>query len=210
MAKVGYIYKTPGDEGLNADIEWMKQFGCTMVAEEAAGDERKRPKWAQLLEALESGDEIVVSKFSNAVRGIRSLSAFLDLCRKKSVRVVSIHDKLDTASELFPETTAADVLSMFGALPGQAMALRKAEEHVADMKRKLGKRTKKKFSETRQEREQNIVEMYKKGTDIDRIWLASGFRSRSSVFRVLNKHGVELNRGYTRGPMGKRKPKSEE
>ncbi len=210
MAKVGYIYNTPGDDTLQADREWMQQYGCALVAEEAAGDERKRPQWQRLLGTVECGDELVVSKFSNAVRGIRSLAAALDYCRKRAVRVISIHDKLDTAGELFPETTAADVLAMFGSLPAQAFSVRKAKEHVRDLKRAVGKRPKTKSAVTRQERESKIVEMYQDGTDIDRIWLASGFRSRSSVFRILNKHGVQLNRGRSRGPLGKRKPKTEE
>ena len=44
---------------------------------------------------------------------------------------------------------------------------------------------------------------------IDDIWKVSGFRSRSSVFRILNKYGVKLNRGKFSGPLGKRKPKDE-
>lgn len=39
--------------------------------------------------------------------------------------------------------------------------------------------------------------MYKSGYTIDDIWKTSGFRSRSSIFRVLKDAGVELKR--TRG-----------
>jgi hypothetical protein len=49
--------------------------------------------------------------------------------------------------------------------------------------------------------------MYNNGHSIDDIWKVSGFSSRSSVFRILNKYGVSLNRGKFSGPLGKRKPK---
>ena len=40
------------------------------------------------------GDEVVVAKFSNALRGSRELSAFIELCRIKVVRIISIHGYL--------------------------------------------------------------------------------------------------------------------
>ena len=59
------------------------------------------------------------------------------------------------------------------------------------------------------DRERNIVNMYNNNYTIDDIWKVSGFRSRSSVFRILNKYGVKLNRGKFSGPLGKRKPKDD-
>ena len=43
----------------------------------------------------------VISKLSNAARGLRELAAFIELCRIKMVRVISIHDRVDTRGELF-------------------------------------------------------------------------------------------------------------
>jgi len=47
--------------------------------------------------------------------------------------------------------------------------------------------------------------MYKSGHTVDDIWKTSGFKRRSSVFRILNAVGVDLNRGHTKGPLGSRK-----
>ena len=55
------------------------------------------------------------------------------------------------------------------------------------------------------EHEKTIVSMYNSSHSIDDIWSVSGFHSRSSVFRILNKYGVTLNRGKFSGPLGKRK-----
>ena len=102
MAKVGYIFKAAGYDGFDADKEWMEQYGCVQVVEEENGNEKLRPQWKQLMASLERGDELVVSKFSNALRGSRELAAFIEFCRVKVVRIISIHDKIDSRGDLFP------------------------------------------------------------------------------------------------------------
>lgn len=208
MAKVGYIFKTAGYDGIDTDKEWMKQYGCVQVIEEENGHEKLRPQWKQLMASLERGDELVVSKFSNALRGSRELVAFIELCRIKVVRIISIHDKIDTRGDLFPETKVADVMEMFGSLPEECAALRKASAHIIHLKQNINQPTKEKnISKT--EREKTIVAMYNNGHSIDDICKVSGFNSRSSVFRILNKYGVSLNRGKFSGPLGKRKPQND-
>ena len=94
MAKVGYIFKAAGYDGFDTDVEWMKQYGCVQVIEEENGHEKLRPQWKQLMASMERGDEIVLTKFSNALRGSRELAAFIEFCRVKVVRIISIHDKV--------------------------------------------------------------------------------------------------------------------
>ena len=103
MAKVGYIFKADRYDGFEADKEWMQKYGCVQVIEEPVESEALRPKWKQLVASLERGDEVVVAKFSNALRGSRELSAFIELCRIKVVRIISIHDRIDSRGKLFPE-----------------------------------------------------------------------------------------------------------
>ena len=196
MAKVGYIFKAAGYDGFDTDREWMEQYGCVQVIEEENGHEKLRPQWKQLMASLERGDELVVSKFSNALRGSRELATFIEFCRVKVVRIVSIHDKIDSRGDLF------------GSLPEECAMLRKASAHIIHLKQNINQPTKEK-NISRAEREKTIVAMYNNGHSIDDIWKVSGFSSRSSVFRILNKYGVSLNRGKFSGPLGKRKPKEE-
>ena len=114
MAKVGYIFKAAGYDGFDTDKKWMEQYGCVQEIEEENGHEKLRPQWKLLMACLERGDVLVVSKFSNALRGSRELATFIEFCRVKVVRIVSIHDKIDSRGDLFPETKASDVLEMFG------------------------------------------------------------------------------------------------
>lgn len=201
MAKVGYIFLAEGYDAHEADIKWMKEFGCVRIIEEKAANERLRPDWKQLLMTLDRGDVLVLSKFSNALRGVREFSVFLELCRIKVVRIISLHDKVDSKDELFPPLSSEAMLNMVGALPSEVGVLRKASSHVVRLKQV---KTKSKATKSRQDREMTIVNMYNGGHSIDDIWHISGFRSRSSIFRILNKHGITLNRGPHSGPIKKK------
>lgn len=72
MAKVGYIFIATNGEEYAEDKAWMQQYGCVQVIEELSEHERLRPMWKQLISSLERGDELVVSRFSNALRGTRT------------------------------------------------------------------------------------------------------------------------------------------
>ena len=174
MAKVGYIFKANHYDSYEADKEWMLKFGCVQVIEEETDHELMRPQWKQLMNALDRGDELVVSKFSNAVRG------------------------------LFKETTAAEVLEMIGALPEEIAALRKSSSHIMLLQKNIKSPAKTVKTLSRTERERTIVDMYNAGYSMDDIANVSGFSSRSSIFRILNKYNVDLNRGRTKGPRRKK------
>ena len=205
MAKIGYIMATLHYDGLEEDRRWMQEFGCVRIVEESDADEKGRPLWKQLMIALERGDELVISKFSNALRGVRELAFFLEFCRVKVIRVISIHDRIDSSNELFPETRPSDVLVMIGSLPEEALVLRKSSEHVSRLQERMIVQLPPVSTsrERRMDREKTVINLYAAGHPIDEIWKASGFRSRSSVFRILNKYGIKLNRGRHSGPIKK-------
>lgn len=210
MAKVGYIMAISQYDKLEEDRKWMNEFGCVRIVEENDENERNRPLWKQLMVALKRGDELVIPKFSNALRGSRELATFLEFCRVKVIRIISIHDKIDSNNILFPETKPSDVLTMMGALPEEVLALRKSAEHVVDLQEKmivsLPKVSSAKMNKL--DREKTVINLYVAGHPIDDIWRASGFKSRSSVFRILNKHGIKLNRGNHSGPIKKSRTNS--
>jgi DNA invertase Pin-like site-specific DNA recombinase len=212
MAKVGYIMAISQYDKLEEDRKWMNEFGCIRIVEESDENERSRPLWKQLMVALQRGDELVISKFSNALRGSRELATFLEFCRVKVIRIISIHDKIDSRNLLFPETTPADVLEMMGALPEEVFALRRSAAHVVHLQEKMiVSLPPVSTSKMRKlDREKTVINLYAAGHPIDDIWRASGFRSRSSVFRILNKHGIKLNRGNHSGPIKRKKSKETE
>ena len=208
MAKVGYIMKSDLYEHLDSDKQWMNEFGCVNVFEEEFDDEHTRPLWKQLMISLNRGDTLVISKFSNALRGSRELAIFLEFCRVKVIRLISIHDHIDSQNELFPETKPSDVLLMVGSLPHEALALRKSASHNTRLQKQIKQPEKTTTPQARRlEREQTVVNMYASGHSISDIWTASGYKSRSSVFRILNKYNVLLDRGNHSGPLPNKKDK---
>ena len=200
MAKIGYIYLAEAYDSIQADKVWMEQYGCVRIIEEKTEDEKLRPEWKALLMTLERGDELVISKLSNALRGSRELSFFLELCRIKVIRIISINDKMDSKDEVFPALKTSELLDIIGSLPAEVATLRKAAAHIMRLRTV---KTKTKATKSRQERETTIVNMYNSGHAIDDIWAVSGFKSRSSIFRVLKKYGITLNRGPHSGPIKK-------
>ena len=194
MAKVGYIFNSEQYDTFTFDRAWMEKYGCCRIIEDSASQEKTRPEWKQLMDCLERGDELVISKFSNALRGTREVAAFIEYCRVKVVRIVSIHDRIDTDDELFPETKPSQVLQMFGSLSEECAVLRKASVHVMQLQQNIKPMNKTPKAIDKMERERNIVNMYIQGYSIKDIFAVSGFSSRGSVFRILNKYGVTLNR----------------
>ena len=192
MAKYGYLFLTKNLSTRDEDLAWMKAFGCDTIIEEEGAQEKYRPKWRRMLTRLGKEDVIVVSKLSNALRGIRELGVFLDLCREYKV-------------ELFPETGAIDVIDTISRLSSEATSVRRAEQGLKSS-RKVGPNAKQGL---RQYRDKTIISMYNAGHSIDDIWEASGYASRASVFRALNRNGIQLNRGPHHGPLGKRTKKDE-
>lgn len=98
---------------------------------------------------------------------------------------------------------------MIGSLPDEVLALRKSAEHVIKLQEKMivslppvsASKTQK------LDREKTVENLCVAGHPIDEIWRASGFRSRSFVFRILNKNGIKLNRGNHSGLIKKRDTK---
>ena len=205
MAKIGYLFLTKTLSTRDEDLAWMRSFNCDTIIEEEGAQEKYRPQWRRMLSRLSKHDEVVVSKLSNALRGIRELGVFLDLCREYGIRLVSIHDRIDTKGVLFPETGANDVLDIISRLSSEATSVRRAEQGLKSS-RKVKPNAKRGL---RQYRDKTIISMYNAGHSIDDIWEASGYASRASVFRVLNRNGIQLNRGPHHGPLGKRTKKEE-
>ena len=195
MAKVGYVMNYAGYRA-NTDKEWMKRFGCNEIMEEQQ-DYELRTEWNKLLDRLNKGDELVVPKLSHVLRETRQLSYLLEYCRLKEIRLISIHDRIDSGNELFPETQMSDILNVVALLPKEAFDIRKSSDAVRKVKSRM--RTLSPVDYNRIERKEFVVNMYKSGHLINEIWKASGFRSRSSVFRVPKEAGITLNRGRKKG-----------
>ena len=202
MARIGYIFQSKALENKEEALSWMKDFGCDTIILEEGIQEKLRPEWRKMLSNLEKRDTIVITKLSHALRGIRELGAFLDLCQQYGIRLISLEDRIDTGGQLYQETTVRDVLSSIGRLSSEVMYLRRAEGRAVRLRKETQPKTLK--AGLKLDREKTVVNMYNSGHSIDDIWKVSGYKSRTSVFRVLNRYGVQLNRGRHQGPIKKK------
>lgn len=192
MVKFGYVMRFANYDEADNDIEWMKRFGCTDIGEDIPSPTKLRPQWDRLMEILDCGDVLVISKLSHVIAKTTALAFFLEFCRIKGVRLVSIHDRIDSGNELFADTRVSDVLTTIAMLPKEIDSIRR----LNGSHRKAGKRMKvlSPSAHNRAERNALVANMYKSGHSIDEIKKASGFSSRGSIFRVLNESGIKLNR----------------
>ncbi len=191
MAKKGYVIHYQSYDGTQADIEWMKVYGCNII-EEQPGQEKLRPAWNRLLDSLEIGDILVIPKMDHILKGSRELSFFLEFCRIKGIRLISIHDKIDSGDELFPETRTSDILATVAKLPKEANAIHRSSSHVCKLKSHLNIASQACYN--REERKKLVINMYKGNYAINDILKASGFKSRSSIFRILKDAGIQMQR----------------
>lgn len=195
MAIIGYLPYLPKYAEGAADRKWMEDFGCVRIVEEKPEESAYRMGWDTLLANIGKGDTLVVSRLAHVIKGARQLAFFLEFCRIKSIRLIALHDGIDSGNELFPETKTSDLLRVIARLPEDTNAVRKMISHPGRWTK--GTKVLSQAAYGRVERNKRVVNMYKSGYTIDDIWKASGFRSRSSIFRVLKEAGVELKR--TRG-----------
>lgn len=165
MSRIGYIFQSKALEKKEEALSWMKDFGCDIIILEEGIQEKLRPEWRKMLSKLEKHDTIVITKLSHALRGIRELGAFLDLCQQYDIRLVSLEDKIDTRGELFTQTTIGDVLTSIGKLSSEVMSLRRSEGRVLRLRKETHPKTLK--SGLKLDREKTVVNMYNSGHSIE-------------------------------------------
>jgi DNA invertase Pin-like site-specific DNA recombinase len=188
MAKIGYIFNPGNSETLECDRQWMTDYGCREIIEDTEENEHLRPEWKQMLSTLKNGDELILAKLSNAVRGSRELIALLEYARIKAIRLISVQDRIDSRNILFPETRNSDLLTILALLPYDINSLR------SSLCRKKRMASKQPIRVHKKDRDTLIINMYQSGYPIEEIWRMSGFRSCSSVFRILKNSGLQSRR----------------
>ena len=85
-------------------------------------------------------------------------------------------------------------LSMANAFKGVAISTLTEDSYAIRKIRKLSEKRERSRSQARQLRNEKCVELYKAGVPTDEIKKQVGFRSKSSVFRILRASGVKTDR----------------
>lgn len=148
--------------------------------------ETTRPRWHRLLGSLRPGDELVLYKFSNALRGLPELSLFLELCRSKNIRVISVADSFDTASQTYPGKSQDDFVNLLSSFPKETSEIRERSRVSApDTSRTLTPKS---------ERHRKIINMYNSKFSISEIIAAAGVSGPAVIYQTLARYGIPLRR----------------
>ncbi len=182
MCKTAYIFNKVED----STSAWIQAFGCDNVVTEKAANERSRPKLRQLVRDIKSGDTLIISKLSNATRGVHEASVLLEICRLKGVRLISIEDMLDTEDVIFQLSSAQSLINIMGKLPMEVNELRRQVEIA---KPKSISQPEGNVKENKLKRNVRVINMYLAGHSLRGICSQMKI-CRTSVYNILKRNGI--------------------
>lgn len=181
----GYVLLDPSSEHQKIGIEKMRSLCSGKIYVDDISDEEVRPQYNEMFNSLKYGEELVIISFGNAVRTMRSLTALFEHCRVLRIRLISLKDMVDSAEEMFQASTA-QLMDAIATLDGDFVRVRMANKKPRVKKNGL--------SGDKTLRNKRCITLYQNGSSIDDIMSETGFRSKSSVFRILKEAGIKLER----------------
>ncbi|PHF65844.1 recombinase family protein [Priestia aryabhattai] len=103
--KYGYAHVSSVGQNLTAQIRQLKEAGCEGVFKEKVSGKKKedREQFNILLEKVEKGDTIVVTKLDRFARSIKDALSTIEYLNNKGVSLVVLNmggDKVDTATAI--------------------------------------------------------------------------------------------------------------
>ena len=181
MARIGYIVTELPEQRIEEDEQRIQKENCDFIYRERYNVEGKTKELKKLIDNLNDRDEVIFLSMANAFKGVRQLCLFLNISRIKNLRIIFLRDRIDSYGEKYESSTDA-----ISTLTEDSYAIRKI--------RKLSEKRERSRSQARQLRNEKCVELYKAGVPTDEIKKQVGFRSKSSVFRILRASGVKTDR----------------
>ena len=98
--KFGYLKDTGVPEELNRQTDLVQTAGVDRILTDVAGTPKAtRPKLRELREQAAGGDTIFVANLTCLGRNLKDLLEQLEFYGSRSVRIVSLEEQVDTASE---------------------------------------------------------------------------------------------------------------
>ena len=181
MARIGYIVTELPEQRIEEDEQRIQKENCDFIYRERYNVEGKTKELKKLMDNLNDRDEVIFLSMANAFKGVRQLCLFLNISRIKNLRIIFLRDRIDSYGEKY-ESSTENLLHAISTLTEDSYA------------RKLSEKRERSRSQARQLRNEKCVELYKAGVPTDEIKKQVGFRSKSSVFRILRASGVKTDR----------------
>lgn len=183
MNNIGYINTAHLNGEAWSHSERMKQYGCSDIHVESPKG-RRRPEWEKFVDSLENGDSAVLVSFDNAFHNFNDMVFFIKYCSKMGIRIISLHDELDTHDQLFPDRKTANTLDLIC----QVFAKRDRNSHD-DLEAELYSNE---YNDKKLKRYKLVINMYRAGYSVKEIMKRTGYRGKSNIYRVLHKYDVNM------------------
>lgn len=191
--RIGYIMLNPSAEGIGEDIDRLEAAKCDQIFREQFENAEKRPQWEKMLKELQRNDEVVIIALSNAVKGLNQIATFFELCRIRKIRVISLNDRFDSEDRMFPASTSQLVYAI-GSFPADIKSQINSGARISAVRKKI--KTSSQIG--KKEREDRCIELYNSGICIEDIKFETGFKSNSSIYRILKNNGIQVTRRVTK------------
>ncbi len=96
---IGYARVSTDDQGTDAQLNELRDAGCTMIFEEhASGADRNRPVLIRLLRDMNAGDTLVVVRLDRLARSVSHLLAVIEQLDYAGAHFRSLDDPIDTTT----------------------------------------------------------------------------------------------------------------
>lgn len=186
MARYGYILHSADD----ATVRNIEESGCCRIFRESRYDTQTRPERRTLLRQIGNNDEIIVPRLCHIINGCSNLAVLLEYCEARNIRLISIRDRIDTAGILYDGESDRNIVSAFKTLTSDVAAIKK-ENGEKPLQTQSQAQTSAK--ERRTQRDSRVISMYLTGLNTGEI-LRHNNISKTTLFRVLRKHGITTDR----------------
>ena len=186
MSKIGYTFTQPTIK----TQQWFDDYGLDELFTDKSVHERNRPQLKEVCSSLKTGDELIITKFSNAVRSINDAMLLIDLCRLRGARLISVEDEIDTNDILFDIKSTAKFLHLLSSLPGDIIAMRQSlgEEKLHNTSTAISDKKKE-----RVKRDYKVISLYLAGHSLEMIMRQTGIK-HSSLYNILKRNGIGRDR----------------
>lgn len=186
MARYGYILHSAED----ATVRDIEDSGCCRIFRESRYDIRTRPERRTLLRQIGNNDEIIVPRLCHIVNGCTNLAVLLEYCEARNIRLISIEDRIDTAGILYDGESDRNIVSAFKTLTSDVAAIKKV---IGEKPLQTQSPVQTSAREQKTKRDSRVISMYLTGLNTGEI-LRHNNISKTTLFRVLRKHGITTDR----------------
>lgn len=93
--KIGYARVSTSGQNLDAQIDALRQSGCSQIFQEkVSGAKKDRPELQAMLAALRPGDTVIIYKLDRLARSFRHLVDTVNIIQDKGANIQSLSDAM--------------------------------------------------------------------------------------------------------------------